>query len=259
MRFRIWQVDAFTSRPFSGNPAAVVVLERWLADAVMLAVAAENNLSETAFLVRGTDGWHIRWFTPVTEVTLCGHATLAAAHTYFTHLEPRATSVTFSSLSGPLVAEREGARFVLDFPAYPCERVETPDALVQAIGATPLETWLGAKLMAVFAHEADVVSLTPDFAKVAALDGLGLIVTAPGESSDIASRFFAPRVGVSEDPVTGSAHCQLAPWWAKRFGKTKLHARQLSKRGGELQCETRGNRVLLSGEAVEYLQGTLDV
>ncbi len=232
MNLRIWQVDAFTNRPLSGNPAAVVLLERWLPDDVMLAVAAENNLSETTFLLREPDGWCIRWFTPVTEVTLCGHATLAAAHVYFTHLEQHATTVTFTSLSGPLILARDAERFVLHLPAYPCERIETPAALVHAIGATPLETWLGAKLMAVFQHESDVLSLAPDFAKVVTLEGMGLVVTAPGESSDIASRFFAPRLGVSEDPVTGSAHCQLAPWWAKRLGKTKLHARQVSKRGG---------------------------
>ncbi len=259
MSFRIWQVDAFTDRALKGNPAAVVLLDAWPSDDVMQAVAAENNLSETAFLVQEAEGWRIRWFTPTTEVTLCGHATLAAAYVYFTHLDPGASAASFASSSGPLPVAKSDGRLVLDFPAYDCERIETPAALVHAIGASPIETWLGAKLMAVLPHEADVVGLAPDLAKVVTLEGMGLIVTAPGKTSDIVSRFFAPRLGVGEDPVTGSAHCQLAPWWARRLGKTKLHARQLSKRGGELWCETRGNRVLLAGHAVEYMRGSIDI
>lgn len=259
MKARIWQIDAFTNRVLAGNPAAVVPLEQWLADETLLAIAAENNLSETAFLVNEAGIWRIRWFTPLTEVNLCGHATLAAAHVLLTHLEPETKTVTFASLSGPLAVTRDDARIVLDFPALACERIATPAALVSALGATPHETWLGTKLMAVFDTEDDVAALAPDFAKVATLDGLGLIATAPGKTSDIASRFFAPRVGIDEDPVTGSAHCQLAPYWSKRLGKTKLHARQVSKRGGELLCEHVGDRVTLSGEAVEYLSGAIEV
>jgi len=259
MKFPIWQVDAFTNRRLAGNPAAVIPLETWLADDVLLAIAAENNLSETAFLVREAGDWRIRWFTPKLEVKLCGHATLASAHVLFTHLEPQRTSVTFASRSGPLVVTREGARIVLDFPAYPCERIETPPLLVEALGATPVETWLGTKMMAVFAHESDVAALRPDFAKIARIEAFGVVATAPGDRSDIASRNFIPQAGIDEDPVTGAAHCQLTPYWARRLGKPHLHARQISRRGGELWCEDRGERVRLAGEAVEYLSGTIEI
>jgi len=259
MKLRLWQVDAFTNRPLAGNPAAVVPLPGWLSDDVMQGIAAENNLSETAFLVREADGWRIRWFTPAIEVNLCGHATLASAHVFFTHLEPAASSVTFASRSGPLTVTRDGARYALDFPAYDCRRIETPPALIDAIGVTPLETWLGVKLMALLATEREVRALRPDFRKVAALEGFGLIATAPGDASDIASRYFVPQAGVDEDPVTGAAHCQLVPWWASRLGRNRLHARQVSKRGGELWCEARGERVTLAGETVEYLSGTIEV
>ena len=259
MNLRLWQVDAFTDRPLRGNPAAVVPLETWLPEALMQAIARENNLSETAFLVHEREGWRIRWFTPTIEVDLCGHATLASAHVYFTHLEPGATSVTFASRSGPLVVARDGARFALDFPAYDSRPIEPPALLVEALGVTPLETWLGVKLMALLPDEAAVRAVRPNFAKVAALEAFGLIVTAPGATSDIASRYFVPQAGVDEDPVTGAAHCQLVPWWARRLGRTTLHARQVSERGGEMWCVARKDRVTLSGAAVEYLSGTITV
>jgi predicted PhzF superfamily epimerase YddE/YHI9 len=176
-----------------------------------------------------------------------------------THLEPTAASVTFASLSGPLTVTRAGARYALDLPAYASARIETPTLLVDAIGVTPIETWLGVKLMALLPDEKAVRAVAPDFAKVAKLEAFGLIVTAPGETSDIASRYFVPQAGVDEDPVTGAAHCQLVPWWAQRLGRTTLHARQVSARGGELWCEARGDRVTLAGEAVEYLSGTIEV
>ncbi len=259
MNLRFWQVDAFTSRPLAGNPAAVVLLDAWPPDPLLQAIAVENNLSETAFLVREPNGWRIRWFTPAIEVNLCGHATLASGWVYFTQLEPAATSVTFASRSGPLAVTREGGRFVLDFPAYDSHRIETPPALVEAIGVAPLETWLGVKLMALLPDESAVRAVRPDFAKVAALEAFGVIVTAPGDTSDIASRYFVPQAGVNEDPVTGAAHCQLVPWWARRLGRTSIHARQVSARGGELWCEARGERVALAGDAVGYLSGTITV
>jgi len=255
----MWQVDAFTNRPLAGNPAAVVPLAGWLPDDLMLRIARENNLSETAFLVRGGAGWHIRWFTPAIEVKLCGHATLGAAHVCFTHLEPSATRLTFESLSGPLTVTREGARYALDLPAYASRRVETPAALAEAIGVAPVETWLGVKFMALLTDETAVRAVRPDFGKVAALEAFGVIVTALGDTSDIASRYFVPQAGVDEDPVTGAAHCQLVPWWAARLGRTRLHARQVSARGGEMWCEARGERVTLAGDAVEYLAGVIHV
>ena len=259
MKLRMWQVDAFTSRPLAGNPAAVVPLESWLDDALMRAIAAENNLSETAFFVSERDGWRIRWFTPSIEVELCGHATLASAHVLMNHLEPGRDGVTFASRSGPLVVTRQGERLALDLPAYASERIETPPLLVEALGARPVETWLGVKMMAVFEREEQVLALAPDFAKVARIEAFGVIATAPGTRSDFASRYFVPQAGVNEDPVTGAAHCQLVPYWARRLGRRKLHARQVSKRGGELWCEDRGERVTLAGDAVDYLEGTIEV
>ena len=259
MKLSIWQVDAFTSRVLAGNPAAVVPLEAWLDDALMLAIAAENNLSETAFFVRESAGWRIRWFTPALEVELCGHATLASAHVLLRHLEPSLESVTFASRSGSLAVTRQGEMLAMDLPAYPSRRIDTPPLLVEAIGADPAETWLGVKMMALFESEAQVRSLAPDFAKVARIEAFGVIATAPGESSDCASRYFVPQAGVPEDPVTGAAHCQLVPYWAQRLGRTNVHARQVSKRGGELWCEHRGARVTLAGHAVDYLRGTIEV
>ncbi len=260
MSLRLWQVDAFTRERFRGNPAAVVPLERWLDDAVMQAIAVENNLSETAFLAPEGGEWRIRWFTPAMEVELCGHATLASAHVLFTHLEPARTRVAFASRSGPLTVERDDAgRYVLDLPSYAQQRVDTPPLLVEALGATPLETHLGVKMMAVFASESDVRALRPDFAKVARIGAFGVIATAPGDTSDCASRYFVPQAGVPEDPVTGAAHCQLVPYWAARLGRDTVHARQVSARGGELWCTHRGERVRLAGYATEYLSGTIEV
>lgn len=259
MKLDLWQVDAFTRTPLAGNPAAVVPLNAWLPDALMQAIAVENNLSETAFLAREGGGWRIRWFTPSMEVELCGHATLAAGHVLLEHIEPGLDSITFASRSGPLTVTRQGDRLALDFPAYPSRKIETPPLLVEALGATPVETWLGVKMMALFEREADVVALAPDFGKVARIEAFGVIATAPGERSDFASRYFVPQAGVDEDPVTGAAHCQLTPYWAKRLGKRQLHARQVSKRGGELWCEDRGDRVTLAGYAVDYLRGKIEV
>lgn len=260
--YRLWQVDAFTQERFAGNPAAVMLVERPLTDAVMQAIAAENNLSETAFLEpRGRD-FGIRWFTPTTEVNLCGHATLASGYVVFEHLDPTLDSVTFHSRSGPLHVTHDAKteRLTLDFPQYECERAEVSDAVVAALGgARPAELWRGVKLMAVFEREADVRALAPDFARVAALPEFGLIATAPGGDCDFVSRYFVPQAGVNEDPVTGAAHCQLTPWWAARLGRTQLHARQVSKRGGELWLEHRPPRVRLSGHAAEYMSAVVEL
>jgi PhzF family phenazine biosynthesis protein len=259
---QMWQVDAFTRRMFGGNPACVVALERWLDVATMQAIAAENNLSETAFLVPEGNEYAIRWFTPTIEVNLCGHATLASAHVVFNHLEPAREQVRFASKSGALHVsfDRASRRLTLDFPQYDCQPAETTPELVAALnGARPLETWLGVKLMAVFASEAEVRAVAPDFARVAALPGFGLIVTAPGDTSDFVSRYFVPQAGVNEDPVTGAAHCQLTPWWAKRLGRNRLTARQVSQRGGELWVEHAPPRVHLAGNAVEYMHATIQL
>ncbi len=269
----IYQVDAFTNRPFAGNPAAVCPLSRWLPDAVMQAIAAENNLSETAFFVPDSDEFHLRWFTPTTEVDLCGHATLASAFVVMTQLEPARSRVVFASRSGPLTVTRDGDRFVMDFPSRPPRPVPPSagvadgladglaDALAAALGATPVAVLMARDLMAVF-DDADVVRrLRPDNAGIAALDAYAVIATAPGTGADadvdFVSRFFAPRGGIPEDPVTGSAHCTLTPYWAARLVRDKLTARQLSARGGLLACELRGDRVDIAGNAVLVMHGAL--
>jgi PhzF family phenazine biosynthesis protein len=258
MEPRLYQVDAFTSELFRGNPAAVVPLQAWPSDAVLQAIATENNLSETAFFVREGDDYRLRWFTPEIEVDLCGHATLASAFVVFTALEPLRQSVTFHTRSGPLTVARDGTRLSMDLPARPPEPCEAPEALVRGLGRAPLATLRARDHLAVFEREEEVLAVRPDFAALATLDSLGVIVTAPGSDGvDFVSRFFAPNAGVPEDPVTGSAHCTLVPYWSARLGRRRLRARQVSRRGGELACEDRGARVVLGGEAVLYLEGTI--
>ena len=259
MRIPIYQVDAFTGTVFSGNPAAVCPLDRWLADPVLQAIAAENNLSETAYFVRNGDGYDLRWFTPAREVDLCGHATLASAFVIFERLDRNRLSLTFNTKSGPLTVRREAGRLSMDLPARPPERCEAPPALESGLGKRPVETWKARDYMAVFASEADVRSLRPDMEKLATLDLLGVIATAPGTEKDFVSRFFAPRAGVPEDPVTGSSHCTLIPYWSKRLSRPRLSARQVSARGGDLDCEHRGDRVVISGVAALFLEGTISV
>jgi PhzF family phenazine biosynthesis protein len=260
MKLRLFQVDAFASRVFSGNPAAVVPLERWLDDATLQAIAAENNLSETAFFVGSGGAYHIRWMTPAAEVDLCGHATLASAFVVFNVVEPGRTEVTFQSLSGRLRVEAEGDRLALDFPSSssrPLERTAT--AVAEALGGGPVAVLEALDLMAVYERESDVRALAPDMPKLAAFRSTGVIATAPGSDCDFVSRFFAPGVGIPEDPVTGRAHCSLVPYWSKRLGRTSLFARQVSKRGGELWCEDRGERVRIAGRAALYLEGTIEL
>ncbi|GGF16975.1 putative isomerase [Aliidongia dinghuensis] len=257
----IYQVDAFTDAVFGGNPAAVVPLRDWLPDVLLQKIAAENNLSETAFLVPERDVYHLRWFTPKIEVDLCGHATLASAQVVFEMLHPGRRNVTFlTRRAGPLTVNLTGDRLTMDFPARPAERVAAPTGLAAALGAEPAEVWAAGKLMVVFETEGAVKALEPDFRKVAALDCLGVIATAPGNDGiDFVSRYFAPHAGIDEDPVTGSAHCVLVPYWSRRLGKTRLDARQISARGGRLWCEDRGERVSLAGRAVLYLEGRIFV
>jgi PhzF family phenazine biosynthesis protein len=258
MKLPLFQVDAFAGRVFAGNPAAIVPLERWLDDATLLAIAAENNLSETAFLVGGSGEYQIRWMTPTSEVDLCGHATLASAWLVFNRLEPGRREVSFRSQSGPLRVVAEGDTLALDFPARPpAPADESLARLADALGRRPVSLLAARDYLAVFASEAEVRALRPEMAKTAALDRIGVAATAPGSDCDFVSRFFAPAVGVPEDPVTGSAHCTLVPYWAERLGRPRLFARQVSARGGELWCELRGERVKIAGRAVLYLEGTI--
>jgi PhzF family phenazine biosynthesis protein len=263
MRLPLYQVDAFTDRLFAGNPAAVCPLEAWLPDATMQAIAAENNLAETAFFLREGEDYALRWFTPAVEVDLCGHATLASAFVIMTRLEPGRERVAFRTLrAGTLGVSREGEGYAMDFPARPALPVAERDArLAAALGKPPVEALAAARdYLVVYAQAADVASLAPDLAALAALDRTAVIVTAPGQDGvDFVSRFFAPALGVPEDPVTGSAHCTLAPYWAERLGKERLEARQLSRRGGTLACTVAGDRVAISGRAVLYLEGTIHV
>ena len=259
MKLPLYQVDAFTSTLFGGNPAAVVPLTEWLPDDVLAAIAAENNLSETAFVLPQADPAPLRWFTPAVEVDLCGHATLATAHILFRHLLPGRDRLAFSTRSGTLSVTRTGELLSMDFPSRPASEVDITDELVAALGRRPVKAYRSRDLMAVFDSESDVRDLRPDFQRVAALDAFAVIVTAPGKEVDFVSRFFAPAKGIPEDPVTGSAHCTLIPYWAARRGKTQLTARQLSRRGGELYCTLRGDRVDIAGRAVEYLKGEITV
>jgi len=262
MRIPLFQVDAFTSQPFAGNPAAVCPLDRWLDDGLLRKVAAENNLSETAFLVPNGPDYELRWFTPRCEVKLCGHATLASAYVVLNLLKPELQEVRFATrFRGTLTVRKEGDRFAMDLPAMPstpCASV--PDELVRALGAAPLSALLveaGDEYMAVYETENAIRNIRPDYARLEQLHPFAVVITAPGENADFVSRYFAPSYGVPEDPVTGVAHCALAPYWAGRMGKTHLHARQVSERGGELWCEMQGARVVLKGNAVLTVQGEL--
>lgn len=259
MRLPIYQIDAFTTRRFSGNPAAVVVLDAWLPDTVLQAIAAENNLAETAFVVPQAEASPLRWFTPTVEVDLCGHATLATAAVLFGEHFPGKSRLVFETASGLLVAVRDGDRIALDFPARPPVPAPVTEALVAVLGRPPEDVVLARDLVAVLATEGHVRDFHPDIAGIAALNTFSLVITAKGVDADFVSRFFAPNAGIPEDPVTGSSHCTLVPYWAARLGKTMLFARQLSPRGGELYCQLIGDRVSMSGHSVEYLRGTITI
>lgn len=255
---KLYQVDAFTDELFRGNPAAVVPLDDWLPDEVMQSIGLENNLSETAFFVIEAEGYRLRWFTPSIEVELCGHATLASAHVLFTHLGFDRDRIVFHTRSGRLQVARSGPEYVMDFPADRLTAVDGPPALLEGLKRRPVEVYMGREdYLAVFANRSDVTTLAPDFDRLAALDGRGVIVTAPGDDVDFVSRAFFPNAGINEDPVTGSAHTTMAPYWAERLGKDALEARQISRRGGRVRCTVKGDRVMLAGRAVTYLEGSI--
>ena len=261
MRTLIFQLDAFTTRRFSGNPAAVMPMDRFLPDSVLQAIAAENNLAETAFLVPEGVDYRLRWFTPMIEVPLCGHATLASAAVVMERLEPKRRAVVFQSASGPLPVHRVDPGYLMNFPSRLCEPVRTVPGLAEALGVMPDEVFVNAFNYLAELESAQVVRrLAPDMGALARLDRSGVIVTALGdEGYDFVSRYFAPAKGIPEDPVTGAAHCMLAPYWAKRLGKVDFHAFQASPRGGELMCRLTGDRVELVGSCVFYLEGQVEL
>lgn len=260
MTIPIYQADAFTGQLFGGNPAAVCPLQEWLPDETMQKIAAENNLAETAFFVPDGEDFMLRWFTPELEIDLCGHATLASAHILFTELNYVGESINFKTkVAGTLVVSKKDDLYTLDFPSRPPQDCEVPDILLKALGGnvTPFIIQKSRDYFLVYESEEDIINLKPDFALLGKIDVIGIIVTAPGKEVDFVSRFFAPSCSVPEDPVTGSAHCTLIPYWAKRLGKNSMRAYQLSSRKGELWCEDSGNRVLISGKAVTYLSGKI--
>ncbi len=259
MQIPIYQVDAFSTSVFGGNPAAVCPLDQWLPDAQLQAIAAENNLSETAFFVRNGSRFDLRWMTPTVEIDLCGHATLASAFVILNYLDPSRDAVQFDTRSGELTVERNGDRLSMDFPSRPPQPCNAGPEVAASLGGAPKEILASRDYLVVYDTEAEVRALVPDMTAVAALDRFAVIVTAPGSDCDFVSRFFAPAGGVAEDPVTGSAHCTLIPYWSQRLGKTELNARQVSKRGGELRCSYRGDRVTIAGRAVLYLQGRIHI
>jgi PhzF family phenazine biosynthesis protein len=261
MRTPIFQIDAFTTRRFAGNSAAVMPMDSFLADAMLQAIAAENNLAETAFLVPQGGDYRLRWFTPIVEVPLCGHATLASAAVVMERLEPGRSEVIFHSASGPLTVNRTDAGYVMDFPARPSEPVSTPRGLAEALSVVPIEVFANAFNYMALLESAQVLrELAPDMAALARMDRSGVIVTARGDGIyDFVSRYFAPAKGIPEDPVTGAAHCMLAPYWAKRLGKPVLRAFQASRRGGEIICRPAGDRIELEGSCVFYLEGEVEI
>jgi predicted PhzF superfamily epimerase YddE/YHI9 len=258
MELPIYQVDAFGSAVFSGNPAAVCPLESWLPDATLQAIATENNLSETAYFVRSNGGFELRWFTPGCEVDLCGHATLASAYVLFHELGVSGDVLRFQTKSGELVVRRDGDRLVMNFPSRPPAPIQADPGLVPALGGRPVEILAARDYLAVYKSADEVLALSPNMEALTRIDRFAFIATAPGDGCDFVSRFFAPSKGIPEDPVTGSAHCTLIPYWAGKLGKTTLHARQVSKRGGELFCKLLGDRVEMAGNAALFLRGRIN-
>lgn len=262
MPLPIYQVDAFAAGVFKGNPAAVMPLQTWLDDELLQAIAMENNLSETAYIVQVSDGYQLRWFTPQVEVDLCGHATLAAAHVLFQHLSHASDEIVFHTRSGVLKVRRSGTRMTLDFPATELVSTEVDLAVCEALGATASEALVpiseSGALLYVYEFQEDIAKLAPDFAALLSASPRCVIVSAPGDDCDVVSRFFGPAVGINEDPVTGSAHCSLLPYWAGRLHKNQLQCRQISARGGSLDCELRDGRVFITGSAVTFMQGQIE-
>ncbi len=259
MKIPFYQIDAFANEVFSGNPAGVCLLDGWLSDDVLQSIAAENNLPETAFLVRCENYYDLRWFTPEVEIDLCGHATLASGHAIFEYIDPCARQVEFMSKSGKLSVKKHDGLLYLDFPSRRPTACKWPDKVDAMLGSSPSDILASRDLMVVFDDEDAIRTMTPDYDALSRLDYFAVIVTAPGRESDFVSRFFAPGAGIPEDPVTGSAHCTLVPYWAERLKKSNLHALQLSARGGELFCTDMGDRVEIGGRAVTYLSGTITI
>ncbi|MGZ0041342.1 PhzF family phenazine biosynthesis protein [Paenibacillus ottowii] len=257
---KYYVVDAFAKHVFEGNPAGVCILDNWITDETMLNIAIENNLSETAFAVKEDDHYRLRWFTPGGEIELCGHATLATAFVLAEFYEPNEEKFIFHTLGGILTVLKKGDMFEMDFPSRLPEPLPVTNDMIEALGVTPVETYLGRDLMFVLENEDQVRQLSPDFSKLRNLpDGLGVNVTAKGNTFDFVSRSFFPKLNVNEDPVCGSAHCNFIPFWASRLGKLDLEARQLSKRGGNLYCVLEGDRVKISGTAVLYAKAELQI
>jgi PhzF family phenazine biosynthesis protein len=261
MTISIYQADAFTDKLFGGNPAAICPLNEWLPDETMQKIALENNLAETAFFVKNEDGYLLRWFTPELEIDLCGHATLASAHILFTQLGYDKDTIYFDTVkAGTLVVKRDGDKYSMDFPSRPPFAADIPEGLIEALGGKkPKEVLRSRDYMLVYDTEDEILEIIPDHSALAKINTLGVIITAPGKDVDFVSRFFAPAAGVPEDPVTGSAHCNLIPYWAGKLGKSTLHAYQVSARKGELWCELKGDRVVMAGKAVTYLKGSIEV
>jgi PhzF family phenazine biosynthesis protein len=258
MKIKLYQIDAFTDQVFSGNPAAVCPLESWPEDTLLQNIAAENNLAETAFYVRTHEGYRIRWFTPVSEVDLCGHATLASAYVIFNFSDYRSNELSFQSRSGVLAVVRDREWYNLNFPTDNVQSIAITPELIACIGKKPNEAFQGSSdVMLVFSSRQDIEEAVPDLLKIAQLKARGLIITAPGTDTDFVSRFFAPQFGINEDPVTGSAHTTLTPYWSKRLGKSDMTARQISKRGGFLKCKHLGDRVEMSGQGAFYMEGEI--
>ena len=257
MKLPYYHIDAFSSSLFSGNPAGVCLLDSWLDDTRLLAIAAENNLPETAFLVKKEGNYELRWFTPQIEVDLCGHATLASAFVILNYAEKSANQVSFASKSGILTVTKENDLLAMDFPSREAISCSAPKDLINALGIEPKEVLRSRDYLVVYENEEQIKALQPSMDELIKVDTFGIIVTSKGSESDFVSRFFAPRAGIPEDPVTGSAHCTLTPYWANELKKTNLHAFQLSKRGGELFCTDAGDRVRIAGKAITYLEGTI--
>lgn len=261
MVLNIYQVDAFAENLFEGNPAAIVPLEKWLDDSLMQKIAMENNLSETAFFVKTDDGYHLRWFTPEYEIDLCGHATLASAYVIKNFIEPPITEINFTTQkAGVLKASSKEGLYTLDFPARYPEPTEVPEKLLPSLGIVNyIEVLRSRDYFVVLPDEDAVRNIEPDFSMMKELDTIGVIVTAKGKEVDVVSRCFYPGAGIPEDPVTGSAHCNIVPYWAEKLGKTKLQCKQLSARGGDLGCEINAGRVFMTGMCVLYMEGTINI
>lgn len=259
MQLTLYKIDTFTDKMLSGNPAAVIPLEKWLPDETMNSIAEENSLSETAFFIPADRGYHLRWFTPNSEVSLGGHSTLATAFVIFEYLGFEGDEIRFISKTGPLYVLKHNDVLTLDFPSQPGSRCALPDSLLSGLKQEPVEVLASQDYMAVFSKESDILALNPDFDELKKLDKRGVIVTAPGTNVDYVSRFFSPKYGIDEDPATGSSHCQLVPYWGRRLEKEKLTSRQLSKRGGEFWLEQDRSRVLISGKAVRFMKAEIEL